>query len=94
MTLDETRQLYAFLRTGRGPKGFRLRARPRLSWDAAFSVIYVLQEKFRLVPDTFEQCVRCHEIFDSAETGEYDEETGKHYCDAHIPAGKNGDGNG
>jgi hypothetical protein len=85
MKLEEAREFYAFLQGGPVPKGFTLCGRPRLSRSAAFSVIYVLQEKHHLIPDTFEQCVTCHELFDSAESGDYDEKTGKHYCDTCSP---------
>lgn len=86
ISLDVARQLYDFLRGGPPPDGICLRSRPRLSASAAFSVLYVLQEGYRMVPDTFEQCYRCHDLFDSDEGGYYCEKTGRHYCDEHIPA--------
>lgn len=86
LTLVDARELYALLRGGPAPDGFRLYGRLRLSARAAFSVIYVLQEKHHLIPDTYEQCVRCRELFDSAEGGYYDDESCKHYCDHCIPA--------
>lgn len=79
MNIAEAREFYAFLR-GSGPKGFRLPQRPRLGKRAAFAVLYVLQEQFRLIPDTFEQCDGCLELFDSAKEGCYEGKTGKHYC--------------
>ena len=82
LTLGEAREFYEILRGGPPPKGFRLGGRPRLSARAAFSVIYVLQEKYGLIPDTFEQCVGCKELFDSAQSGHHDDESGKHYCDS------------
>lgn len=88
MTLDNVKELYRFLR-GTGPKGFILPGRPKLGHNAAFAVIYVLQERFHLIADTIEQCDECQELFDSAETGSYDENTGRHYCtscEAHMPA--------
>lgn len=91
MTLDETKDLYDFLRGGPPPDGICIsRYSPSLSAKAAFSVIYVLQEKYRLISDSFEQCSRCRELFDSNESGHYDEKSGKHYCDDHIPVGKSG----
>lgn len=65
MTLKEAQLFYHFLQGGPPPEGFNLRGRPRLSGRAAFSVIYVLQEKHRLIPDTFEQCGKCRELYDS-----------------------------
>jgi hypothetical protein len=65
MTFDEAREFYAFLRDGPPPNGFQIRAKPRLSANAAFSVLYVLQERYRLIPDTIEQCESCKELYDS-----------------------------
>lgn len=79
MTLDQVRELYTFLR-GTGPEGFRLPKRPRLGKRAAFTVIYVLQERFRLIPDNIEQCDVCLELFDEHEGGCYDSKTGKQLC--------------
>lgn len=79
MTLTEARELYTFLQ-GRGPKGFRLPKRPRLGKRASFTVLYVLQEQFRLIPDTIEQCDACLELFDKAEGGCYDEKLVKFFC--------------
>lgn len=85
MSLEQTAELYALLRGGPVPKGFHLGSRPKLSASAAFSVIYVLQEKYRLIPDSFEQCSNCKELYDESESGCYDEKTGRHYCDYHVP---------
>jgi hypothetical protein len=86
ITIEDARELYGLLRGGPAPEGFTLCGRPKLSARVAFSVIYVLQEKYHLIPDTFEQCVACLDLFDSAESGHYDDQTGKHYCDSCIPA--------
>jgi hypothetical protein len=67
VNIDEAREFYAFLRGGDPPKGIYVRARPRLSANAAFAVLYVLQERYRLIPDTFEQCEDCKELYDSEE---------------------------
>ena len=88
MTLVDAQNLYEFLQGGPQPEGFRIRARPRLSPNAAFAVLYVMQEKYRLIPDTFEQCSTCRQLFDSAETGDYNEPTGKHFCDEHSSSNK------
>ena len=67
--IDTVRQLMDFLQ-GETPEGFRLSDQPDLDKDTAFSVIYVLQEKFELITDNFEKCDNCGRIF---ETG-YDEQ--------------------
>lgn len=58
---------------------------PRLGKRAAFTVIYVLQERFRLIPDNIEQCDVCLELFDEHEGGCYDSKTGKHLCASCEP---------
>lgn len=85
MTLVEAREFYAFLQGGPVPKGFTIRARPRLTRNAAFSVIYVLQERYRLIPDNFEACATCDEIFDTHEGGGRNQKSGKFYCDTCLP---------
>jgi hypothetical protein len=84
MTLDEAREFITFLR-GKGPDGFRLPDRPRLGKRAAFTVLYVLQERFRLIPDTYEECAACTELFDTTEEGGYDEKQNKHFCESCEP---------
>lgn len=80
MNIEQARQLYLFLQ-GHQIAPINCRNIPRLSARAAFSVIYVLQEKFHIIPDTFEKCTRCHELFDTYYGGEYVEKTGRHYCE-------------
>lgn len=62
--LAEAKSLFLFLqgKPGSGhhkPKGLRLSA------TAAWNVIYYLQERWRLIPDSIERCSTCGEIFDS-----------------------------
>lgn len=53
---------------------------PKLTDEQAFLVIYVLQEVYGMIPDTYEQCCYCGELYDSDEEGScYEEEN---YCDA------------
>ena len=80
MTLEETNELYEFLQ-GVTPEGYDLKHQPKLSKLKAFTVIYILQEKFGVIPCNFERCVACGDIFDTEQEGQYVERTGSHYCD-------------
>lgn len=84
MNLEQTIELYEFLK-GETPEGFTLKTgQPQLSEDVAFTIIYVLQEKFHLIPDHFEQCRRCQEIFDMECEGRHYEDPGINLCDGCI----------
>jgi hypothetical protein len=81
MTLEETENLFEFLTGGRPPAGITLGKRPRkMTAQQAFSLIYVLQEAFHVIPDSFEQCTHCGFIFDSESNG-HSSGDGKFYCD-------------
>lgn len=79
VTLDRAQELYDFLQ-GADIAGIRPAGRPRLSRAAAYAVIYVLQEHMNLLPDHFEKCCRCGEMYDDHHGGKYAEKTGRHYC--------------
>ena len=73
-------QLHDFLMGGDPPSGIHLRKRPRkMTAEQSFSVIYVLQEAFRLIPDAFELCGVCGRIFDTNSEGHITP-NGKFYC--------------
>lgn len=52
-----------------------------------YDILKVLHEKFHLIPDHFEQCYRCNDLFDAeCEGGHYDE-VGINlcvHCEDHI----------
>lgn len=81
VTQDEVEELYRFLQ-GETPKGFYFNETPNLSEEAAFSVIYYLQEKMHLIPDNFERCSKCGKIFDSDEEDISSPYTDKIICDS------------
>lgn len=84
MNLEKTQELYEFLKGGI-PEGFTLKTwKPKLSEDEAFTIIYVLQEKFHLIPDHFENCARCKEIFDMECEGTHYEDPGINLCEGCI----------
>jgi hypothetical protein len=80
LDIEKTRELNEFL-MGQTPPGFHLTSQPKLSRKMAFSVIYVLQEHFGLIPDHFEKCDRCGYIFDSEREGKQSEKRPFHLCD-------------
>ena len=83
MNLEKTEELYAFLK-GETPEGFTLNGQPQLSEEVAFTIIYVLQEKFNLIPDHFEQCGECKELFDMECEGHHFDGVGINLCDGCI----------
>lgn len=60
--MDTVRELAGFLQ-GETPEGFRLGSQPELDEDTAWSVIYVLQEKFELITDRVDKCDYCGSLF-------------------------------
>lgn len=80
MTLEKTRELYDLLIGRSIPDGFHLGNPPKLSPKKAFTVIYMLQERYHVIPDHFEQCCECKQIFDDWAEGIHSEKAGKHWC--------------
>jgi len=81
--LEKTKELYAYL-TGAGlPEGVTCPT-PKLDSNVAFSVIWFLQEVTGVLPDHFEKCCECDDIFDTHCAGDYDEKTGEHRCDSCL----------
>lgn len=79
--LDWIGEFYQFLQ-GNPPKEVTLakHGKIKLTPKKAFSVIWFLQEHLRVLPDTIEQCDNCEGLFDSEESGFYNEKTGEHFC--------------
>lgn len=65
ISLEDADHFYRFLQ-GEGARPDD-RHVPRLSSRVAFSVIYILQEFLRVMPDTFERCKTCGDLFDRME---------------------------
>ena len=80
LTLEETQELYDLLIGRSIPDGFHLGKPPKLSAKKAFTVIYMLQERYHVIPDHFEQCRECGQIFDNWSEGTYSEKAGEHWC--------------
>ena len=68
-----------FLQTGEA-EGYTFRKELHLTPEQAFSVVYYLQEELRIIPDNYEMCDECHNIYDSFEEGYVVKN--KHFCDS------------
>ena len=74
-------ELMEILTTGEPPEGFHMDDMPpAMTREQAFSIVYLLQEKFAVIVDHIEMCEVCGNIFDTWEgeniigwTGELDE---------------------
>ena len=81
ITIEQTDELYAFLQ-GTCPKGIYVKHPPRLTKRKAYAVIWFLQEYLGILPDHYEQCCGCGELFDDcSEGGSYRDRC---YCDACL----------
>lgn len=67
--LSDVQELFAMLTGGEVAGDLRLQAQPKLSSESAFSVIYFLQERMRLIEDHYELCQECWTVYDSEESG-------------------------
>jgi hypothetical protein len=84
ITLEQVDELYQFLQ-GTVPDGIYIKHPPRLSKRMAFKIIYFLQEQTGVIPDHYEKCATCGDLFDSDnEGGCY---RGRDYCDYHMREG-------
>lgn len=65
----QVQDLYNFLQGEKNHK-LLLRKNPKLSKNGSFSIIYYLQEVMNIIPDSFEVCDRCGDIFDCSNEGD------------------------
>lgn len=68
ITAEQMEQFFEFLQ-GEIPDGWTFAEPPQLTPRQAFSVIHYLQEQLRLLPDNYEICDGCGDIFDADEGG-------------------------
>lgn len=81
MTLEQAQRFMDFLTGDNPPDGITLARRPRkMPQDQAFSLIYVLQEAFHVIPDVFELCSLCGHIYDTESEGHHPEGSNRFYC--------------
>lgn len=82
VTLEHIETLYKFLQ-GELPEGVHIKPSPKLSQRRAFNVIYFLQEYLGIIPDNFDRCCKCGDIYNSQESGTYYRY--RNYCDHCRP---------
>lgn len=84
VTLEQVDDLYEFL-MGRPPARLGLRLgrghAPKLRPHAAFAVIWYLQEVLHVLPDHYEACHRCGNLFDTNCSGHLGRKEKHQYCD-------------
>lgn len=64
ITTDHMQALMNILTGGALPDSITIQHQPQLTPDEAFSVIRYLQERMYVLPDHFEMCAWCNQIFD------------------------------
>ena len=69
MDIHQINELMDMLTGKELPEGMTMNHQPRLNRHEAFSVIWFLQEHLRVLPDQFEQCGVCLEMFDAHAEG-------------------------
>lgn len=83
ISLEKMEEFYNFLMGKEIPEGMRIpkHCQPKLTPKKAFTIIWFLQEHFRILPDNIEQCDVCRDLFDRNKSGTYDEKKQKNYCE-------------
>jgi len=64
ISIEDVDKFYRFLQ-GEVPEELTLKRPLKLSSRQAFLVIYYLQEVFGILPDNYERCKTCGDLFDS-----------------------------
>ena len=83
---ENTKLFYEVLQ-GKFPENYPIHCDLKLTPEQAFDVIYILQEYFNAIPDVFEQCYRCKELYDSDCGGNHYNNVGINlceWCEDHI----------
>ena len=65
ITVEQVQEFMDFLTGEEMPEGFTFQHAPTLTRQQAFSVVYYLQEALHVLPDNFEMCQVCGELFDT-----------------------------
>lgn len=71
ITLEAVTEFMEMLTGERLPEGMTMTDQPKMSVQSAFSVVWYLQEHLRIIPDNYQLCVTCGELYDS-------------HCDGHT----------
>lgn len=78
ITIEQIDELYEFLQ-GKCPEGIHVKHPPRLTQNKAFKIIWFLQEHLGVLPDNFERCCSCGDLYDVCREGGYYRD--RPYCD-------------
>ena len=70
ISLEDVEKLYKYLQ-GEVPKNLTIKCPVKLSSRKAFQVIYYLQEIMLILPDCYERCITCGDLFDSDNEGNF-----------------------
>lgn len=65
ITPEQMQEFFEVLTTGEAPEGYTISSLPTLTPQQAFAVIYYLQERLRVLPDHYELCSECEELFNT-----------------------------
>lgn len=86
MDLEQTKSLFEFLQGNNQSEviEFKDGSIPKLTPEQAFSVIYYLQEELKVIPDVYEKCDECHEIFNTDSEGRQNLKSHKFFCDGCL----------
>ena len=77
-------EFYEFLQ-GNPPASIQCESQPKLTQEQAFNVIWYLQEHFPIIPDHYERCGVCGDIYNEHEEGAWSDVTGQGYCFDCLP---------
>lgn len=83
-TLEQAQELLDFLRDGEIPEGFHLPFMPpKMSSQQASAIIYILQEHIHILPDNYELCDDCKQMYDTWNNFDhYITRTGERLCES------------
>lgn len=84
VTIEQVQKLLDWLVSGEVPDGwfFLSRQRAPMSYAEAYQIIHALQVNLHLIPDGYELCAWCGNIYDSAMEGEFSVDAGSYEYEA------------
>jgi hypothetical protein len=68
LTIEQVQEFYDYLKGEFMPNEFIIESQ-KLSKNKAQSILYILQEYFHIMPNTFEICENCDNLFDTGNEG-------------------------
>lgn len=96
ISIEQVEELYKWLQNKKTPEGIKIGEgnQPNLSDKQAFTVIWFLQEHLGVIPENYEKCQNCGDLYDTwveGFSGEYinpkNPKDTKHgmWCDHCVP---------